>query len=59
MPSTDDPFAAIAQEAIEKAERVDCDLTTFYRGLLSMIGVLKNRVDDAQDEGVSREDLEG
>ena len=45
-------FEAMGEDAIQKAETLDCSIEDFYRGLKTLIGTLQNRLDMAAEEGV-------
>ena len=38
-----DPFEEIVEEAIQRAERVPCNLATFKEGLRTMLEAIKDR----------------
>lgn len=54
-------FKAIMDKAISDAEHVDCDITTFRKGLVEMQSILADRIgcepsvdDDDEDEDDAR-----
>lgn len=49
--SLDEQWTEIAQEAIEKAEKVKCSLEAFYSGLGEIIALIRARK-QIEDEGL-------
>lgn len=43
-------FEKLANDAVEKAEAVSCSLSDFAAGLDAMIGVLRQRLEQVNDE---------
>jgi hypothetical protein len=48
--SLDDQFQAIADEAIEAAEQIDCSLVEFVDGLGTIIDALRDRKSVSEEE---------
>jgi len=46
----EEKFRKIAEEAMEKAERVKCSLGVFATGLSEMVDMFKDRLEMVEDE---------
>ena len=51
----EETFEKIAQEAVEQAERVECPFLDFKKGLRTMLGIVKERYEQACEEARSHE----
>jgi hypothetical protein len=52
----DDPFEKIAQDVVQKCERVECGFDEFVSGLATVLDAICERLDMARDEQRSRRD---